>query len=54
MSFKLLDILVTKDMPFGNHFNDIRHFFVTLDMTSVTHFNYELGHLCHNGQLHVS
>jgi hypothetical protein len=54
MSSKLLDILVIKDMPLGNHLNDICHFFVTLDMTFVTHVNYELGHLCHIGQLHVS
>jgi hypothetical protein len=49
-----LDILVTKDMPLGNHFSDIHHFFVTLDMTFDTHVSYELGHLYHNGQLHVN
>jgi hypothetical protein len=54
MSSKLLDTLVTKDMPCGNNLNDIHHFFVTLDMTPVTHFNYELGHFYHNGQLHVN
>jgi hypothetical protein len=54
MSSKLLDILVTKDMPLGNHLNDIHHLFVTLSTTSVTHFNYEFDHFYHNEQLHVS
>ncbi len=49
MSSRLLDILVTKDMPLGDHFNGIHHFLITLDTTFVTNVNYELGHLYHNG-----
>jgi hypothetical protein len=36
MSSKLLNILVIKDMSLGNHLNDIHHFLITLDTTSIT------------------